>query len=86
MLVVTVEESSDNGLDHLVTAAPALKALVEKKKKGHKPAKVARPDDTEVVELMSALRASLSAKDKGAGKPADKAKPAKAKTREASRG
>ncbi len=55
----------------------ALKALIEDKKKGHKPAKVAEPDDTNVVDLMSALRASLSAKDKGAAKPVDKAKPAK---------
>jgi len=56
----------------------ALKALIEDKKKGHKPAKVAEPDDTNVVDLMSALRASLGAKDKGAAKPADKEKPAKA--------
>lgn len=55
----------------------ALKALIEDKKKGHKPAQVAEPDDTNVVDLMSALRASLSAKDKGA-KPAAKEKPAKA--------
>jgi DNA end-binding protein Ku len=56
----------------------ALKALIEDKKKGHKPAKVAEPDDTNVVDLMSALRASLSAKDKGSAKLATKAKPAKA--------
>jgi DNA end-binding protein Ku len=56
----------------------ALKALIEDKKKGHKPAKVAEPDDTNVVDLMSALRASLSAKDKGTAKPAAKEKPAKA--------
>jgi DNA end-binding protein Ku len=56
----------------------ALKALIEEKKKGHKPAKVAEPDDTNVVDLMSALRASLGAKDKGAAKPAAKEKPAKA--------
>jgi DNA end-binding protein Ku len=66
----------------------ALKALIEDKKKGQKPAKVAEPDDTNVVDLMSALRASLSAKDKGAAKPAAKDKPAKApakaKTRKAS--
>jgi DNA end-binding protein Ku len=66
----------------------ALKALIEDKKKGHKPAKVAEPDDTNVVDLMSALRASLSAKDKGAAKPTAKDKPAKApaktKTRKAS--
>jgi DNA end-binding protein Ku len=36
--------------------------MFENKKKGHKPAKVAEPDDTTVVDLMSALRASLSAK------------------------
>src|SRR6201996_800098 len=53
----------------------ALKALIEDKKKGHKPAKVAEPDDTNVVDLMSALRASLSTKDKGAGKPAPKPAP-----------
>ena len=52
----------------------ALKALIEDKKKGHKPAKVAEPEDTNVVDLMSALRASLSAKDKGAAKPAAKSK------------
>jgi DNA end-binding protein Ku len=66
----------------------ALKALIEDKKKGHKPAKVAEPEDTNVVDLMSALRASLGAKDKGAGKSAAKSKPdkapAKAKTRKAS--
>ena len=56
----------------------ALKALIEDKKKGHKPAKVAEPDDTNVVDLMSALRASLGAKDKGAAKPNAKDKPAKA--------
>jgi DNA end-binding protein Ku len=55
----------------------ALKALIEDKKKGHKPAKVAEPDDTNVVDLMSALRASLGAKAKGAAKPAAKEKPAK---------
>jgi DNA end-binding protein Ku len=56
----------------------ALKALIEDKKKGHKPAKVAEPDDTNVVDLMSALRASLGAKDKAAGKPAAKPKAEKA--------
>ena len=55
----------------------ALKALIEEKKKGHKPAKVADPDDTNVIDLMSALRASLSAKDKSPAKPATRAKGAK---------
>ena len=49
----------------------ALKALIEEKSKGHKPAKVAEPDDTNVVDLMSALRASLG----GKGKPPAKAVP-----------
>ncbi|MDB5421273.1 MAG: Ku protein [Brevundimonas sp.] len=61
----------------------ALKALIEDKKKGHKPAKVAEPDDTNVVDLMSALRASLGAKEKGAAKEKPAKAPAKAKTRKA---
>ena len=53
----------------------ALKALIEDKKKGHRPAQVSPPDDTNVIDLMSALRASLSAKGKSNdGKPAPKAK------------
>jgi DNA end-binding protein Ku len=67
----------------------ALKALIEDKKKGHKPAKVAEPDDTNVVDLMAALRASLAGKGQGDAKPAAKAKAnkpaaAKTKTRKAS--
>jgi DNA end-binding protein Ku len=70
----------------------ALKALIEDKKKGHKPAKVAEPDDTNVIDLMSALRASLAGKGKTvppgrkpAQKPAkaEKVGPAKAKSRKA---
>ena len=57
----------------------ALKALIEDKKKGHEPAKVAEPDDTNVVDLMSALRASLNAK--AVAKPAAKKEPAKAPTK-----
>lgn len=53
----------------------ALKALIEDKKKGHKPAKVSEPEDTNVIDLMSALRASLGGKAKPAAKPAAKAKP-----------
>jgi len=49
----------------------ALKALMEDKKKGHTPARIAPPDDTNVVDLMSALRASLAAKG-NAAKPAAK--------------
>jgi DNA end-binding protein Ku len=62
----------------------ALKALIEDKKKGHKPAKVAEPEDTNVVDLMSALRASLAAKGKAPAKAAPKAAPkARAKARKA---
>ncbi len=43
----------------------ALKALIEDRRKGHRPTKVAEPDDTNVVDLMAALRASLGAKSKG---------------------
>ena len=56
----------------------ALKALIEDKKKGHKPAKVDEPEDTNVVDLMAALRASLGKKEKAAAKPAAKAKTSKA--------
>ena len=61
----------------------ALKDLIKAKQKGHKVAKVAEPEDTNVVDLMAALRASLGAKGgaatapaKSAGKTAGKAKPA----------
>ena len=47
----------------------ALKQLIEDKKKGHKVKAVAEPEDTNVVDLMSALRASLEAKGKAAPKP-----------------
>ena len=53
----------------------ALKALIEDKKKGHAPAKVAEPEDTNVVDLMAALRASLGSKAKTPAKAAPKAKP-----------
>jgi len=56
----------------------ALKALIEEKTKGHKPAKVEEPDESNVVDLMAALRASLSGKDKSTEKSAANAKPAKA--------
>ena len=63
----------------------ALKQLIEDKQKGHEPAKVAEPDDTNVVDLMSALRASLAGKSKDKA-PAPKAAPAvkaKSKSRKA---
>jgi DNA end-binding protein Ku len=61
----------------------ALKALIEDKKKGHKPAKVDEPDDTNVVDLMAALRASLGAKAKAAPKPKPAKAPAKPRARKA---
>lgn len=67
----------------------ALKALIEDKKKGHKPAKVAEPEDTNVVDLMSALRASLGGKTpvrtKSAKAPVKKTarKPGRTKTHKA---
>ena len=48
----------------------ALKALIEDKKKGHKPEKVAEPDNTNVIDLMAALKASLEGKNKSAAKAA----------------
>ena len=67
----------------------ALKALIAEKQKGHKVVAAAEPDDTNVVDLMAALRASLA--KKGATAPAKTspktpaAKPkAKAKARRAS--
>jgi DNA end-binding protein Ku len=61
----------------------ALKALIEDKKKGHKPAKVSEPEATNVVDLMSALRASLGGKGKGEAGADPKPKAAKPATRKA---
>jgi len=70
----------------------ALKALIEDRKMGHKPTRIAPPDDTKVIDLMSALRASLGSKGKVSGsnaKPAAKPKqgttksPSKPKARKA---
>ncbi|SFK88970.1 Ku protein [Methylocapsa palsarum] len=55
----------------------ALKALIEEKTKGHKPAKVAEPEDTNVVDLMSALRASLTSNGRASAKAEPKSKAAK---------
>ena len=56
----------------------ALKSLIEEKTKGHKPAQVAEPDDTNVIDLMAALRASLGGKARDDNAPAPKAKADKA--------
>lgn len=37
----------------------ALKALIEEKQKGHKSVRAAEPDDTNVIDLMAALKRSL---------------------------
>jgi DNA end-binding protein Ku len=55
----------------------ALNALIEDKKKGHKPAKVDENEDTDVVDLMSALRASLTWNGKASAKAEPKSKAAK---------
>ncbi len=61
----------------------ALKALIEEKKKGHKPARVAEPDDTNVIDLMAALRASLGGKTETKPPAKSKRAPAKARARKA---
>ena len=61
----------------------ALKALIEEKKKGHKPAEVAEPDDTNVIDLMAALRASLGGKAETKPPAKPKVAPAKARARKA---
>jgi len=43
----------------------ALKALIAEKQKGHKPIAAEEPDDTNVVDLMAALKKSLA----GSGRP-----------------
>lgn len=61
----------------------ALKALIAEKQKGHKIEKVEEVEDTNVIDLMAALRASLDGKGGAAKKPAAKKAPAKAKARKA---
>lgn len=66
----------------------ALKDLIAAKQKGRKPVSASQPEETNVVDLMSALRASLSGKAKSSTPPraraAKQAKPAKTRTRRAS--
>ncbi len=65
----------------------ALKALIADKQKGHKVEKVAEIEDTNVVDLMSALRASLAGKsvdrDPGAKTRATSKPAARPRTRKA---
>jgi len=51
----------------------ALKALIADKQKGHKAVAAAEPEESNVVDLMQALRASLSGTAKAAPKKAGKA-------------
>jgi DNA end-binding protein Ku len=60
----------------------ALKALIAEKQKGHKPVAAEEPDDTNVVDLMAALKASLAGK---AAKSAAAGKGTKAKASEKSK-
>jgi DNA end-binding protein Ku len=70
----------------------ALKALIAEKQKGHRPVEAAPPEESNVVDLMAALRASLSgkgggdapAKSKPKAKPSKAAAAAKPKTKRAS--
>jgi DNA end-binding protein Ku len=62
----------------------ALKALIEEKQRGQRPATVSEPADTNVIDLMSALRASLAGPAAKKSPKASAAKPpAKARTRKA---
>jgi len=69
----------------------ALRALIEQKKKGHRPVASPEPEDTNVIDLMAALRASLGEKKAGGrststakSKPSKKRTAAKHKVRKAS--
>jgi DNA end-binding protein Ku len=54
----------------------ALRRLIADKQKGRKPVRAAEPEDTNVVDLMSALRRSLDARKAPAARPAE-AKPSR---------
>jgi DNA end-binding protein Ku len=56
----------------------ALYKLIDDKRKGRKVAAVAEPEDTNVVDLMSALRASLAAKGKSA-RPPERRRPSRSR-------
>ena len=54
----------------------ALRALIAEKQRGHKPVAAPEPEDTNVIDLMSALRASLQGKGRASGRKAPPAKTA----------
>jgi DNA end-binding protein Ku len=62
----------------------ALEKLIADKRKGHTVKAVAEPEDSNVVDLMAALRASLGAKGSPAGKGKNTKPPAKPRARKAS--
>ena len=85
--IIEQREGPFNPSDFTDRYEEALKALIEDKKKGHKPVTAEAPEDTNVVDLMAALRASLNAKGKAPTKPkakTTKAAAPKAKSRKAS--
>ena len=57
----------------------ALRALIKEKQKGHKPVRAPEPADTNVIDLMSALKKSLRAKPEASRAPAAKKPPRRAK-------
>ena len=57
----------------------ALKALIKEKQKGHKPVRAPEPADTNVIDLMSALKKSLRSKREASRAPAAKKAPRRAK-------
>jgi DNA end-binding protein Ku len=63
----------------------ALKALIAAKEKGQKPVAAEPPEDTNVVDLMAALRASLKRDGPRTQRPAPRAKQAAAKSAPARR-
>src|SRR5437588_3587911 len=52
----------------------ALKALIHEKQKGHTPVRAPEPKDTNVIDLMSALKKSLDSKKSAGSKPASATK------------
>jgi DNA end-binding protein Ku len=75
--IIEQQEGPFDPLQFVDRYEEALKALIEDKTKGHKPTKVAEPDDTNVIDLMSALRASIAGKGKLGSKADTKSKAAK---------
>ena len=57
--IIKQQEGPFDPSDFVDRYEQALKALIEEKQKGHKPVAAEEPDDTNVVDLMAALRASL---------------------------